>query len=248
LIDPEQPVNPEELLYHFLPSEKSGVMSKRIISWLAGIIVLLTIAGLWRFTELGQWIDINTITRSIETLRNYPFSVPLLIVGFIIGSILMVPVTMLIIGSVIVFGPWLGALYALIGAVVGAITTYLLGSIMGRDALKGLAGGRINRLSQKLGRHGLMTVTFVRIVPVAPFTIINLIAGASHIRLRDFAMGTVLGLVPGITGIAILTDRIQATMDNPDTTTILLLVLVIVLVLSIGYSISRYIKRQQAVL
>ncbi|MGD8712595.1 MAG: phospholipase D-like domain-containing protein, partial [Thiohalophilus sp.] len=177
LVDPEQPINPESLLYHYLPDDKSGAMSMRIFSWIAGIILLLAIAGLWRFTELGQWIELQKITHSIEILRNYPFSVPLMIIGFVLATIVMVPITMLIVASIIVFGPWQGALYALAGGLGGAIITYILGSAMGRDALMGLAGGRINRWSQKLARHGVMTIVFVRIVPIAPFTIINLVAG-----------------------------------------------------------------------
>ena len=152
---------------------------------------------------------------------------------------------MLIIATVIEFGPWLGAIYALAGAVSGALFTYLLGSMMGRDALKGLAGGRINRLSQKLARHGVMTIVFVRIVPVAPFTVINLIAGASHIRLRDFTLGTLFGMIPGVIAIALLTDRLKATMDSPDPATIALLVLVIIFIVLAGYLISRFMRRYQ---
>ncbi|MDY6981353.1 MAG: VTT domain-containing protein, partial [Pseudomonadota bacterium] len=178
-----------------------------------------------------------------ETLRNYPFAVPITIAGFAIAAIMMVPVTMLIVACIIVFGAWWGAVYALLGAFVSAILTYLLGSLMGRDALKGLAGGRVNRISQRLARHGVMTIMFVRIVPVAPFTVINLIAGASHIRLRDFMLGTVLGLTPGVTAIALLTDRIQATINDPEPSTILLLLLVIAGMLGLGYLLTRLMRR-----
>lgn len=246
LVDPEQPVNPEELLYHFLPDQQPSLINKRIIIWLLGIALLLGIAGLWRFTALGDWLEVDRITGTIETLRNYPFSVPLTIAGFALAALLMVPVTMLIIASVIVFGPWWGGVYALTGSVSCAILTYLLGSLMGRDALKNLAGGRVNQLSQKLARHGVITITFVRIVPVAPFTVINLIAGASHIRLRDFSLGTLLGLIPGITAIALLTDRIQATITNPDLPTVLLLVLVIAAMLGLGYALSRIMRHHHA--
>ncbi|MEX2365911.1 MAG: VTT domain-containing protein, partial [Pseudohongiellaceae bacterium] len=211
LVDPEQPINPEDLLYHYLPDQKSTFFSRRIMIWLAAIIVLLGLAALWRFTPLAEWLEVERIISTLETLREYPFSVPLMIAGFILAALAMVPVTVLIVAAIIVFGAWWGAVYSLIAAVSCAVLTYLLGSLVGRDAIKGLAGGRINQISKQLARHGVITTMIVRIAPVAPFTIINLVAGASHIRLRDFSLGTFLGLIPGITAFALLTDRIKAT-------------------------------------
>ena len=243
LVDPEQPINPESLLYHYLPAEKPFLPSKRILVWLATILILSTLAAVWNFSPLREWLEVDRAASIIETLRNYPFSMPITIAGFAIAAILMVPVTMLIVACIIVFGAWLGAVYALAGAFVSAVLTYLLGSLMGRDALKGLAGGRVNRISQRLARHGVMATMFVRIVPVAPFTIINLVAGASHIRLRDFMLGTVLGLTPGIMAIALLTNRIRATITDPEPSTILLLLLVIVGMLGLGYLLTRLMRR-----
>ena len=60
------------------------------------------------------------------------------------------------------------------------------------------AGERLNSVSRKLSERGLLTIITLRIVPVAPFTVINLVAGASHIRLRDFALGTLVDLLPGV--------------------------------------------------
>jgi phospholipase D1/2 len=54
-----------------------------------------------------------------------------------------------------------------------------------------------------------------RVVPVAPFTVVNLVAGASHIRWRDFAVGTVLGMAPGIFVITLFTARVRAMLTHP---------------------------------
>jgi len=74
-----------------------------------------------------------------------------------------------------------------------------------------------------MAKQGILTVAMIRNIPVAPFTIVNLIAGASHIRLKDYLIGTALGMLPGRlgvvhkninweqlgTGIDILIDRVQ---------------------------------------
>jgi uncharacterized membrane protein YdjX (TVP38/TMEM64 family) len=48
----------------------------------------------------------------------------------------------------------------------------------------------------------MLTMITVRIVPVAPFTVINIVAGASHIKFRDYFWGTLLGMFPGILALA----------------------------------------------
>jgi uncharacterized membrane protein YdjX (TVP38/TMEM64 family) len=61
-----------------------------------------------------------------------------------------------------------------------------------------------------------MAVIAFRIVPVAPFSVINLIAGVSEIRLRDFALGTFIGMLPGSIAIAFLADQIAGTLRRPE--------------------------------
>ena len=83
----------------------------------------------------------------------------------------------------------------------------------------------------------------VRIVPVAPFTVINLIAGASHIRFRDFVLGTLFGMTPGILGVTLLTDRVEAPLRSPDWSTLLTLVMVAAMVFTAGYWLSRQLMK-----
>lgn len=73
----------------------------------------------------------------------------------------------------------------------------------------------MNRLSKQLSKRGLLTIITLRIVPVAPFTVINLVAGASHIRFRDFALGTLIGSLPGMLAIALFADSLVRSIRNP---------------------------------
>ena len=89
--------------------------------------------------------------------------------------------------------------------------------------MRGLAGRRLNDLSRRLGERGLLAIVFVRVVPVGPFSIVNIVAGASHIRWRDFLLGTVIGLMPGVTVASIFVDRVAAAIREPGTGTFALL-------------------------
>jgi phospholipase D1/2 len=116
----------------------------------------------------------------------------------------------------VVFGTWPGLLYALAGSWLNAVALFAIGRWMGRDTVRRFAGSLLNRLSRKLSEAGLLAVITFRIVPAAPFSVINLIAGVSEIRWRDFALGTLIGMLPGIVAIVLLADRIAASLRHPD--------------------------------
>ena len=72
------------------------------------------------------------------------------------------------------------------GALLSAAVTYAIGRQLGHDALRKFAGKRLNRLSQRLGRRGLLAMVIVRLLPIAPYSMGNVVAGASHIRWREY--------------------------------------------------------------
>jgi uncharacterized membrane protein YdjX (TVP38/TMEM64 family) len=157
----------------------------------------------------------------------------------VVAGFLLVPVTALIAATLVAFGPLYGLAYAFAGSVASALAGYAVGASLGQRSVRRLAGRRLNAVSRRLARRGLLTVLVVRIVPVAPFTVINLVAGASHISLRDFTWGTILGMVPGLAAIALLVERAAASLRDPHWSNILTLVLVAAGILLAGYLFSR---------
>ena len=129
-------------------------------------------------------------------------------------------------GNGVIFGPLRGFIYALIGETLAAVTTYFLGRKLGRATVRRVAGKRINELSRRIAKRGLIAVVLVRALPVAPFTIINLIAGASHISFRDFLLGTIIGMAPGTLVLVVFVDRIVAAVRDPGPLSFALLALI----------------------
>jgi phospholipase D1/2 len=84
----------------------------------------------------------------------------------------------------------------------------------------------------------------VRIMPVAPYSIVNIVAGASHIGLRDFLLGTAIGLLPGILGIVLFVDRIVASVQNPSFVTFALLAIIAGLLGGSAVMLQRRLARR----
>jgi uncharacterized membrane protein YdjX (TVP38/TMEM64 family) len=133
----------------------------------------------------------------------------------------MVPLSVLVAATALIFGPWLGAWVSLSAGVLSAIGGFLMGRWLWGDAVRRLAGANLARFSREIGERGIVAMMVVRLVPIGPFTIVNMVAGASHVRLRDFAIGTTVGMVPGIVGISILADRAAAAVADPGMGTIM---------------------------
>ena len=115
------------------------------------------------------------------------------------------------------FGPWLGFAYAAAGAIASAIAAYGVGVLIGRRALENVLGPRINRVRRSVTRHGVIPVASVRIVPIAPFTIINLAAGASRIPFMDYLSKPASRMFPGLVVMSALKDhQIFNVLTAPD--------------------------------
>ena len=239
LTDPEQPVDAESFISHFVPRQRVKPAGLRIAGWATALFALLALAAAWRFTPLQQLLEIDFLMNLASGWRQSAWAPLLTLAAFLVGGLVMVPVTALIIVTNLVFDPLIGFVYALTGSLLSALCGYALGHLLGRDAIRQLAGRKINQVSRQLAKRGLLTMLFVRIVPVAPFTVVNLVAGASHLRWREYLLGTFIGMAPGILGTTLLTDRVRALLQSPDLSTALTLILVAAVVLAGGYLLSR---------
>ena len=216
LLDPEKPVEPDELVDHFISPEQQPSAYRHLLKGVILLAVVVALAALWRWTPANQWLNVTSALALAEWIRQQPLS-PLLVLAFhVAGGLVVFPVTLMIIATVVVFGPWWGSLYSLLGATLSALVTFGAGHVAGRETVRRISGSIVNRLSRKLSRSGLLTVITLRVVPVAPFSVINVIAGISHIRLKDFLLGTVIGMIPGVIAIAVLADRIAKSLKQPD--------------------------------
>jgi phospholipase D1/2 len=240
IIDPERPLSPDELMKQFIPT---GTRRRAVPGLLRLAIILLCLAALalvWRWTSLQTFIDYDTISNWIPTVVDSPFA-PLWIAGiFTMATLVLAPVTLLIIATGATFGPLLGFLYALGGSVVSATVHYGLGRIAGKETVRRIAGSRLGRVQRQISRHGFLSVLFARIVPIAPFAIVNLVAGAMQVRVRDFLLGTLVGMSPGISAIVVLGNQLQRALQDPGIGNITLLMGLAIFFALLGAAFYRW--------
>lgn len=215
LADPESPEEPEKLLESFVARDLPRAARSPWLVLTASAALVAALAGAWRFTPLAQWVQPDRLQHAVDVLRASPLT-PLAVPGFfVLASLVFVPVTLLIAATVVVFPPLQGVTYSIAGVLGASGATFGLGRWLGRGLVRKAAGRRLNEVSRRIARRGVLAVAAIRLVPVAPFTLVNLVAGASHVRLRDFLLGTLLGIGPGILGIVLLEASLERLIRHP---------------------------------
>ncbi len=240
VLDPEQPIDADEIVGELVAREdaRSGARARVIgLGLVVGLLALLALA--WRFTPLHEWLSLERVIRAGAALANHAYAPLIVPVAYVVGGLVVFPLTLLIAATAIVFGPALGMLYALVGALLSASLVYAIGRRLGRETVRKLAGHRLNELSQRLARRGLLAVVFVRLLPLAPFSIVNIVAGAAHIGWRDFLLGTLIGLLPGTLLVALFVDRAAAAIRHPGPATFALLTAVAGAIVAAAYLVNR---------
>jgi uncharacterized membrane protein YdjX (TVP38/TMEM64 family) len=207
-----------------------GKNQKRRI-WI-GVIVLFLLfatASAWKWTPLADLIDVNRLAGWAASLRQSPARHFYLLGAYVIGSILLVPITAMILVTAIIFGPVMGSLYSIVGSLVGAAVTYAIGRFLGQDFVRKIAGAKWRRLEQKIRQTGIVAVTTLRLLPIAPFTVVNIISGAFKVPLRDYILGSLLGLLPGILITNLFAHQFTSAIRDPGIGAFLVLAALIII-------------------
>ncbi len=247
MIDPERARPPEELIDMFIEGKSRRPLRRKAKTFALLIAVLVVIALGLRFTPLGDHLAPREILAQLAGLRSMEGGRWIFLGVATAGLLLGVPATPVIVASALLFGAWTGFALAYGALLTAAVLGFFAGHLLGAEALRRLAGKRLDRVSRHLARRGVLTVFSLRLVPVAPFTVVNLVAGASRIRARDFIIGSLLGLLPGTVALTVFSDQLLRTLLDPGPMTIGVLALLTVAFVGIGWGLSRWLAlREQA--
>jgi uncharacterized membrane protein YdjX (TVP38/TMEM64 family) len=242
IADPEQPLAMPE----FLTGESAGAPRSerwlpRAVIAVAGLLLLGGMVALWRFTDLSEIADPRVLQSWLAQFDGIALA-GVVILGFLLGGLVAFPVTVMIAATALALGAWQGLLYATIGAVASAMSSYLLGRVLGTQPLRDLVGPRINRVSRTMAKQGIVTIVAVRLLPIAPFTLVNLVAGAVRVPFLYFSIGTVLGLAPGLLMMSVLGGRAVDILSNPSLVDLGLVAAVLALGIGLSLGLQRLLS------
>jgi phosphatidylserine/phosphatidylglycerophosphate/cardiolipin synthase-like enzyme/uncharacterized membrane protein YdjX (TVP38/TMEM64 family) len=240
--DPEKPLPLESIVREFAPDTSAPIMpGRRILALLCLLFVTLALA--WTYTPLAHVVTRQNVLDWGRDFSSLAWAPLLVILAYTPASYAMFPRWVITMVSVIAFGPWRGFIYGLCGMLIAAVVSYLPGRLVRRDTVRRLAGPKLNRLSAALYHRGALAVAVVRLLPIAPFVVVNLVMGAMRIRVRDFVLGSLVGVLPGMLVATVLSEQISRLLVAPAKINGWLIAIAAVLLLTLIYFGQRWLRR-----
>jgi len=212
--DPEEPIALQALLDEREIVEETA---KSTPAWGKLALLLVAVVGLallWRATPLAGIVSPDNVIAWAKDFGARWWAPLVVMALYTPACLVMFPRPLITLAAVIAFGPWLGFVYSLAGIVASSIVTYTIGRRMRRDTVRRLAGAKLDRMAEVLKKHGLLAMTLLRLVPLAPFAIESIVAGAIHMRVWHVAVGTAIGLIPGTLATTIFGDQIETALSG----------------------------------
>ncbi len=241
IADPERPVSIDSLVEQFAPAEEAQARPLWIkAAIVCGLLLALTLA--WRFTPLSELISPEAIGAWSGALSNQWWAPLLLVAAYTPASVIMFPRPIITVAAVMAFGALTGFLYALLGVVLAALAGYAVGRMLSRDAVRRIAGARLNRLSRALRQRGLLAMVLVRLVPVAPFVVVSLVAGAIRNKAWHFGLGTALGMLPGLVAATIVGQQLNAGLKDASQMNMWLLGVAVIVLAGGAIAVHRWLR------
>jgi uncharacterized membrane protein YdjX (TVP38/TMEM64 family) len=185
-----------------------------IIAWIAFML-----AGGYRY------LTFSALAENRDWLSNLVQSSGL-VAGFVFVAVyaalvaLSVPgAAILTIAGGVLFGTWLGALCAIIGGTLGATAVFLAARAgLGSFALR--AGRFVGKLEAGFRADAFSYLLVLRLVPVFPFWLVNLVPALVGVKLPIYVLATFLGIIPGSIVYASLGNGLSNVVEEPDPATV----------------------------
>jgi uncharacterized membrane protein YdjX (TVP38/TMEM64 family) len=217
-----------------------------ILALIAGLVAV-GLALLWRFTPVAQFLEPEHVAKRLESIEKLSWA-PFAFVGaYVLGGLVMFPVTVLSASTAIIFPPLKAVSVSFTGIMLSAALTHWLGSHFIKGGLRKSLGNVIKRVDEALSDRGVITIATIRMIPLAPFTLVIIAAGAVGVGFRDYMLGTALGLLPGVSMICIFGRQVRAFWRDPNPRTILLVVGIGIAWIAMSLLLQRWIShRRQA--
>jgi phospholipase D1/2 len=206
-------------------------------------VLFLAVSMAWRWTPLKEAVDLETVVQWQQSLKDDPTAFFWVAGAYLIGGLVLFPVTILNVATVVTFGPVTGNAYALAGWLFSAAMSFGIGRTAGSTTIQKIPRLRLNPVFHEAGRHGFLTVLSMRIVPIAPFTVVNLIIGASGIGFRDFILASLVGRIPGIVTLTLFGVQLEYFLRRPGLQSLALLALAALLMLLVATWFYRHFSR-----
>jgi len=174
--------------------------------WLKPVLLVLLVLAVIlvvKFTSIRDYLDFQKLYEGRDNLLQYVnnyyiLSVLFFIVIYLAVVALSIPgATILTILGGFFFGPWAGTLFVNVGATFGAFAIFLIARFFLGESLQKKYEKQLSKFNKEISENGKSYMLTLRLIPIFPFFLINILAGLTTLPALTFLWTTALGIIPG---------------------------------------------------
>ncbi len=159
--------------------------------------------GAFFYFDLGRFLTLDALKDNRDRLlafteANYAGAVGLFIISYIAVTGLSLPgAVILTLAGGFLFGSVSATLFVNLGATTGATLAFLVARYLLRDAVEQKFGRWLGAFQEGFNRNAFSYLMTLRLIPLFPFFIVNLVSGLTRVNLGTYVAATALGIIPG---------------------------------------------------
>lgn len=184
--------------------------------------IVVLVAGLVAFFAFGldEYVTVESLREHRAFLRDWVASQGIG-AGIVYAALYAVAVALSIPGGAVLtiaggflFGPFWATLCVVFGATAGATALYLAARHAFADVLRAKAGTALARMEAGFNEHPKTYLLVLRLVPLFPFWLVNIVPAFLGVSLRNYVVATFFGIIPGTFVYALVGDGAAAVLDR----------------------------------
>lgn len=170
--------------------------------WILLAVIAAALAGLWA-SGLGKYLSLDALKAQRESLAALQAAQPFVFVAgffgvYVLTTALSFPgATILTLAAGALFGTWWGTVLVSFASTMGATFAFLGARYLFRDKLQARYGERLKAINRGVEKEGAFYLFTLRLVPVVPFFVVNLLMGLTRLPTRTFVWVSQLGMLLG---------------------------------------------------
>jgi len=177
-------------------------LGKQQLKWLLAIVVVVAVVAFFYF-DLGQWLSLENLKSQQTALSAYVedhfvFSILVFFALYVAVAAFSLPgATILTLAGGAIFGLLTGFVIISFASSIGALLAFLGARFLFRDAIKKRFADKLAPIEKGIKKDGAFYLLSLRLVPLFPFFVVNLLMGLTNLPARTFYFFSQLGMIPG---------------------------------------------------
>jgi uncharacterized membrane protein YdjX (TVP38/TMEM64 family) len=177
-------------------------IGKKHAKWLLGVVAIAAVVAFF-YLDLGRWLSLENLKTQQAALSqivtdNFWLSVFVFFIVYVAVAAFSLPgAAILTLAGGAIFGLLTGFILVSFASSIGALLAFLGARFLFRDTIKKRFAEKLAPIEKGIEKDGAFYLLSLRLVPLFPFFIVNLLMGLTNLPARTFYMFSQLGMIPG---------------------------------------------------